>query len=365
MTLSLPRLALPDGVAGALQAVPAAAWPDLVHRARWEGLAGLLYATARREGVDLPGQVASEMAAEHVDLCAANLASLGGLQEILAAAGSAGLEPLVLPGASLLDLYPDVGCRPMDDVDLLVRDPDLDGVADLLRGLGYAPAPGHPRVFCRSGSTVDVHTDLVNGARLSSRRLAAWMDVAEVWQRRRAWDLGGGQRAWSMGREDELLYTCAHALRHSYRRLAWFCDVARLAALPLDWTLVGAGAERYNLSRPLAYAGRYLESEAGVALPAGASAAGQSSTGALEERLLGRLFRERGACELGEVLWAFSCRGWVARSRFLSEFLFPRPRVLRQVFPRVPGALVPLVYLLRLGQVCRRGGAALVGLVKG
>ena len=134
--------------------------------------------------------------------------------------------------------------------------------------------------------------------------------------------MGGGQGAWSLCREDEVLYTAVHALRHSYRRLAWFCDLDRLLGQALDWDLMGDRARHFNLSRALAYGLRFLEQEAGLSLPCPAAAAWRGTPlGPVEERLLTRLFRQRPAAEWGEVLWSCSCRGGVARLRFLGGWV--------------------------------------------
>lgn len=351
---------------GGTGSVPARAWPLLVEEARWEGLGGLVYALAWRECAPVAQPAVAALAVEHVAQAASNLQSLGTLNEVIVEIERDGLEMLVLPGATLLDLYPDTGCRPMDDVDVLVRPEHAEAAAGLLRRLGFRQPRDHEELFVRGDSMVDVHTDLVNGTRVRARHLAGWMAPEEVWQRRRRWEVGGGCAAWCLCREDEVLYTAVHALRHSYRRLAWFCDLHRLLGQSLDWGLVRGRAERFNLSRSLAYGLRYLEQEAGAALPEPASALWRSTPlGPVEERLLTRLFRRRPAAEWGEVLWSCSCPGWVARARFLGEFLFPRPQILRQVFPGVPRALLPLTYLLRLGQICRRGAATLAGMAKG
>lgn len=349
-----------------LAAVPSRMWPDLIDEARWEGLTGLLHVVSHLQGVVLPGAEGAVAAAEHLDLARANLASLGSLSEVIGEASQAGVDVLVLPGAGLLDLYPDLGCRPMDDVDVLVRPGDAPALTEVLLRLGFRQPRDHLELFVRDGCTMDVHTDLVNASRVRARHLASPMDVEGVWGRCRTWKLSGEQEALAASREDELLYTAAHALRHSYRRLSWFCDFHLLVSQSLDWDLVADLARKGNLERPLAYGLRFLEQEAQVPLPAVVPSAWRTpALGWVEERLLTRLLRARPHVELGEVLWSCSCPNWVARLRFLGEFLFPRPQVLRQVFPGVPRVLMPLTYLLRMGQVCRRGGAALVGMAKG
>ena len=55
---------------------------------------------------------------------------------------SVGIEVLVLKGAALSLLhYRDLGARPMDDIDLLVRPSELHHAVDVLRPHGWAELP--------------------------------------------------------------------------------------------------------------------------------------------------------------------------------------------------------------------------------
>lgn len=74
-----------------------------------------------------------------------------------------------------------------------------------------------------------------------------------------------------LGAEDEVLYSAAHALRHSYRRVTWLVDLAlQLRDDEVDAQRLRALAEANDLDRPVLF-GLALLQAAGVSLPGGVS----------------------------------------------------------------------------------------------
>ena len=340
-------------------------WEDVVDLARFEGLEGLLYSHCSAAGLEIPPQFLPQLKWSYRQVAEDNCIALDKLHGLLEAASAHGLDVLVLPGASLLPLYPDEGCRPMDDVDLLVRPGQLEATDTFLRTHGFEQAHRHDGLYTGDGLTLDLHTDLVNGDRIQARKKAVRMDLSQVWHSARMQSMAG-HPVLALSVEDALLYTSLHALRHSFRRLTWFVDFYLLMQVQLDWQMVKHKALRCNAIKPVYYCLNYLESR----LPSRAWAPGSLTTselpapGVVETFLLRRLAATRPASEWGEVLWSFSCEGWAGRMSFLWEFMFPRPDVLMQVFPRLPRVLIPLAYGLRVLQLLRRGSRQLGMLAK-
>lgn len=288
------------------------------------------------------------------------------LHEVAAAArllATADLQVLLLPGASVLRFYPDAGCRPMDDVDLLCAPGQSADVADHLRGHGWTSVPRHPDLLGGRHIDVDLHDDLFHCERIAARRQAGWLDPNLVWHKRRRAQVEGIE-FWVLGAEDEVIYTAAHALRHSYRRMTWLADLALQLRQPdLDPVALRARAEACGLARPLLY-GLSLLRAAGVALPAGLNSWYDSSgPRGPQRRLLLWIVGARETTCAGELLWYWNSPSWGARARLLLEYVFPRPEVLLQVFPRVPRRLAPLAYALRCGQLVQRIGIEFVALL--
>ena len=347
-----------------LRRVPTGEWPNLASQAAIDGVDSWLYVHSLRSQTPVPEIARRTLETAYREIAAANCIRVDALGSLMTELMDAGLDVLLMPGASLLPLYPDPGCRPMDDVDLLARPGHFPGISAFLHSRGFQPLARHEGLLTDGDLVIDLHTDLVNGERLPSRRLATWMEPELAWRHRR-FRVVEGRRLQVLGPEDEVLASAVHALKHSFGCLKWFLDLRMLLGEPLDWDLLRSRAERGNLGRVLAYSLRFLEQELGVGLPAGV--AGWSvapSCGRVEEALLQRLFRGRSHAEWGEVLWALSCQRRRDRARFLVEFLFPRPQVLRQVFPRAPDHSLPVAYALRFAQLCWRGAAVLTNLAK-
>ena len=336
-------------------------WLELADRASQEGVAGLLYQRCVSLGGRLPEEQHLAMGAFYRRTASENFLALRELEEILADMEGAGVDVLLMPGACLLPMYPDVGCRPMDDIDLLVPGPSAETARRVLLSRGYKRPPRHSDLFGGERAVVDLHTDLMNIERIRARKKSGWLDPQEVWRDRRLAAVDGVS-VQAMGLEDALLYTAVHGMKHSFIRLNWLLDLYFLLGAELDWNLVEQKAVRYRLSRPLTYGLSCLAQLHGGKLPdRTAEHLRPQQLGRVEEWLLRRMCSGRPYSDWGEVMRVFNCGGVIGGAAFLLEYLFPRPAVLLQVFPFLPKALFPLAYGLRLGQMCLRGGAQLVG----
>lgn len=109
--------------------------------------------------------------------------------EAVAAMGAAGIDPVLLKGATIARwLYGDTA-RPYGDVDLLVDPERRQEAADVLARLGYRPVPfevsphAHPWVRERDAAHIDLHHALF-GPRCSPRRcwraLQDWLEPTEL-----------------------------------------------------------------------------------------------------------------------------------------------------------------------------------------
>jgi hypothetical protein len=234
-------------------------------------------------------------------------------------------------------------------------------VVDAAVGLGYAAVPRHPGLLSRRGLVVDLHEEPLNSDRVSGRRMGGYLDPAEVWQRRRPCQLEG-LPVQVLGPEDEVLYTAAHAVRHSFRRFTWFLDLeGMLQVVDLDWDSLRQRARHTGLERVLLQAMQLLREPLGRDLPAPATAWLEAvPLRRWEGALLRQAFRDRPKGSWGDLLWAGGIAGWGRRCRFLAGTCFPRPAVMLQVFPRLPAVLAPAAYLLRLGQLAWRAARQLM-----
>jgi hypothetical protein len=181
-----------------------------------------------------------------------------------------GIETLVLKGAALSLLsYRDLGVRPMQDFDLLVRrDRALDAIAVLRRSLHVQPGSFEPEVrvpihhsagFCGEGEAqVDLHWYSLWHSSPDDDFWAAAVPV----------DVGG-QRSLALCPTDQLLHVCAHgACWHPVTMLRWVADANTvIRSHEIDWDRLAASAEERQLTIVIADALDYLRASFDAAVP--------------------------------------------------------------------------------------------------
>lgn len=337
-------------------------WQKVGQFAVDDGVAGLLYWHCVQSELELPECVGREWQHLYRSYAGANLAALYRLEQVISLFAARGIDALLLPGAPLLALYPDLGCRSMDDIDLLVQPDRLDEIASVLDEMGYTSPARHPDIFYSDELVLDIHVDLFHVERVGARRFAGCIPIEEVWQRRSKREVGGFQFD-CIGAEDAAIYSAVHVLRHSFRRLNWFVDLRFLCAREVDANELIRRVEAASFEKPMLYALRFLLPY--VDLPAALVAWTRTQTmSGVETWFVRKALADRHNNELGDVLWSFSIGGFARRLYFILQTLFPRPAVLMQVFPFLPAPLFPLAYALRLVQLLLRGGCQLVNIMR-
>ncbi len=147
-------------------------------------------------------------------------------------------------------------------MDLIVHPADWDGVRRLLAGLGFVEAGGAAPVaagaagpaldwtyspyFKKGPLFLEFHAHPL-GLHFPSRGEDGFWSSAGRLQVR-------GTEAMVLPAENELCYLCVHAQQHSYDRLIWLADIARLAGRPgLDWDWVCRIARDERIRGPVFY----------------------------------------------------------------------------------------------------------------
>lgn len=308
-------------------------WAELLPALRRHRLLSLAHWTLHQYSPPIPAAVREEL--EGAFFAAALRHER--LREALLAIGGAfrarGIPLMALKGMVLAEtLYPEPACRPMEDLDLLVRPEDLPAAGETLIGLGYTDVTFGPEDFRDpvTGLVVDLHAELLNATRLPVRRLAWEPDLPAWWDR--AHPFGSpesGLRAPDPA--DHLRYLCVHAwLHHGLARPLSLVDIALLAARQAEpgaegpWPAALPGERRarwYALG-----ACRTRLSVGGTVLAEALSP--PDCAGWLERRLWGPAVRGRlpGAVRYAHLWWALPAPG---RLRLLFQLLRALARRLR------------------------------------
>jgi hypothetical protein len=195
---------------------------------------------------------------------------------ILARLRDRGIEPMLLKGAALVVLYyEDVGLRPMEDVDILVRTEQAEAAAATLSELGWTSTDAvtprrlrasHAMAFTdSSGHQVDLHWHLLPES--------CWPDAdARFWQYAAVVPVGGVEVR-VLDTAHQLFHVCAHGVRwEPVPPLRWIADAATVMARApstIDWDRLLQEAERHRLTLPVRAALTYLARVLGLEVPWG------------------------------------------------------------------------------------------------
>jgi hypothetical protein len=189
----------------------------------------------------------------------------------LAPLADAGVEPLVIKGAAIAPRYPDLGLRPMDDVDMIVPGHQIDAALQALTAAGWQrhtpPQRRQFQVDVTHPSLPGLHIDLHRGLD-TWRTRANRLNSEALWAQRQPKTLYGAP-AFVLPPETELVSLAAHAAKpyHGFDRLIWIVDIAVATQAQLDWDRVASLAHEAHCRTAVAV-GLTLATRMGVESPA-------------------------------------------------------------------------------------------------
>lgn len=314
-------------------------WDRAIGAAGAEGLLPLLYWSLRDDPGAVPAAALERLRAAFLRNLARNTQAYRELEPVLAAVRRTGLRAALTKGARLaLDVYPDIALRPFWDVDLIVHPADWPGLKRLLAGLGFAEASGaapgadgaagpaldwtYSPYFRKGPLFLECHANPLGLHFPNLNEEGFWSSAGRLKIR--------GTEAMVLPAENELCYLCVHAQQHSYQRLVWLADIARLAGRPgLDWGWVARIAREERIKGPVFYGLRLAGAMWPGSVPAGALDG--LRPGPLEEAGLRLLWPERATASRAPApAWPYYMPSifslWERRDPFLAA------RTLRQIF---------------------------------
>lgn len=167
------------------------------------------------------------------------------------------IETLAIKGPILsLRCYGDPGIRHFTDLDFIVRGQDIARCTEAMLELGYEPRipldaiaaeriPGE-YVFRHPETRVIVEFHTEHTFRYHPRRL----ELDKVFERK-ASIIVDQHCVPALSVEDELVFSCIHAAKHLWERLAWVADLAALLSHTpsLDWRRAESAAAEVRAER--------------------------------------------------------------------------------------------------------------------
>ena len=343
-----------------LDRTDAGTWTKLAGLADAEGVAPLLYWRFRagQWPAQLPDPLRQSLTEAYYATVAYNTLLFGALHTILQSYKSENLPVIVLKGAALaLDLYHDIGLRPMSDIDLLIQQADLDRAVAIMRRLGYIDQTqdqtpglhemadyhigliGGPRNLVR----VELHWGLVSG---SSAWYAAPVDW--FWAHTQPWGEDGFAKA--LTAEACLIYLAGHTmLQHggSQLILIWLYDIHYLVQSgTICWQDLVTEVRKLNWGGVVQQALLQCQRLFGTELPEGII----ESLAVQADPDITRLveFKQRfGGVRLIYDWYSLMALRGMPRLRYILGMVFPQPAYMRWRYRPHPGWLWPVYYPYR------------------
>jgi hypothetical protein len=323
---------------------------EVMHR---QGLTGIVYRQLKSENV--PASEMEEIKHYYRTIAAQNIIRLEALKPLEKELSAEKIEVMTLKGASLLGhIYPSVGLRPMEDLDLMVRRADRDCFVELLRRMGYRQNLKRANNFKKGDVVIDLHTHALSTDRIRSRALLFPGGMDPIWQWSISWADG-----WRWIRRpddiDNILLLSQHYLKHYFSRLIWLEDIYRLLRNRDQrfWSGLSQRAHQLKQTKPLAYALYYLKTIFNFRLPENVKLASLPDEISGFERYLLNASREKRLSELLAVIMGLFCIPGVRnRLRFAMENLFPQRAVMKNEFGPITGSSRAIFYPARLLQAC-------------
>jgi hypothetical protein len=327
----------------------------LISLAYREGMAGLLYKNLMKSGVlkNLSHEQKERLQTLYYQTVLSNQKLIQDLKEILHLLDKEKIKVVLLQGiALLLPIYDDIGLRPLTDIDLWVLEKDYDGLISILSSQGYERDHLYPNTFRKGLTIFDLHTQIPWADRIKARKMLLAKSQEHIYSETQIADFEG-QEVLCLGQCDQVLLLGLHALKHNVSRLVWIADIKSLLAdwKSPDWEALINRAGELGQEKTLLYI-FFLLRLFDFQLPREAShLLERKRLRALEKKALEERLKGDSLPIWSPLLLISSRKGFKARFFLILETLFPRPEILRQVFPDSRESKVWKLYMKRIVQL--------------
>jgi hypothetical protein len=288
---------LSDAIRGPLD------WPALLMQAEQHGVFPLLAASLREVITDDPPlEIQTQLRSWQRAQAVFTLTLTAELFQVLERLLAFDIEARVTKGPALsVRCYGNAGMRQYGDLDLIVRDKDIERTTRTMLELGFEPKiplsaiqvskiPGE-YVFTRNDKKIHIEFHTERTFRYYPQR----PNIEQLFQRR-AYVMIDGREVPALSIEDELVLICIHGAKHFWERLLWIADVAALVSgkNAVDWERAWAAAHEVGAERLLRLGLRLAIDVAGAALPeqVAAQVRSDSTTARLTAQIAKRLVAE-------------------------------------------------------------------------
>ena len=321
-----------------------------------EGLAGFLYRSLLKTGLldEIDPNRKQELSSRYYLTIRHNLKLIHATNEIYRELNRINLRVVLMQGvALLLQVYRDAGLRPMKDIDLWVLPGQYAAVVNCLIGLGFSRSPIYPDTFIRGMIILDIRRHLLGGDRIRRRDMLITIDQEDVFKRT-CQVAAGSTTARCLDPADQFLYLTQHAFKHNLERLIWLVDLTSMTAAwePSNWNDLMDRGRQLGQQNALYCMLHILKNMFKIELPPALTTSLQDwKPGSLERRVLERRINGNSISTWSQLMLLSKDKGLHDKIAFFKETLFPRPKILRQVFPDACGSSNRQLYWKRVLQI--------------
>lgn len=323
-------------------------WKDFLTLAAKEGCTGLIHYNITHHFPDfnVPDQISHQLEQEYLTNVGRNLLIDAQLKEICARFEESKLSVLTIRGAVFFDqIYPEIGIRPLIDMDFVVHAQDFEKVQEILKGLGFENHECYPFFFFKDDIYVDIHLDSINFWRIKDWPSAIDIKNKDLWQR--TVSFRGHSCVRALNTYDSILHCCEHLMRHSFDRLIWFVDIAYLVKNEgevFDWRRMIQRAKEFHAQKAAFYVMSYLEKMNFIDVPSERLVElGDFRMNFLEKRNFRLLMANRRVNLSGDLMSLFAIPGFWLRIQALWNGIF----IENEKFPLIRKRLTFFSYICR------------------
>lgn len=263
-----------------LRQLDAEQWEALIVEAKNQAVSPFLYSLLveleNSSNLDFPKK--DQLHQGYILTAARNTLILHDTEQLFSSLRDADIDVVGLKGIYLLEnVYTNVGARPMNDIDILIKKSDLADSISVLEGLGYTATAYFslddqnidtkhvPPMQKKGGAMVEVHWTLLEEDEPFT------IDTEELWERTLPAKIANVD-ALSLGVEDLILHLCLHMTYQHYLQLGMrgLMDIALVIEKfenVIDWQKLVRIANSWGAQRVTALTLKLVETLLKVAVP--------------------------------------------------------------------------------------------------
>jgi hypothetical protein len=303
-------------------------WQIFLKKSFREGVDGLLFdnISQSKQKHNVPDWVIEEMKRNYMANLGRNMLLTANLEKVLDAFEQKKISILLLRGMDFLNrLYQSLGMRNMSDVDFVLADQDIKKAKPVLESLGYKHPPNYPYLYDNDCLFIDLHKNDIGSYNLAKQKKSPSIKSESIWKESIAYK-NKYHYVRTLSIYDSIITCCSHLQEHSFSRLIWFYDVARLIQNQepdFEWEKLTERAYEFGLEKPVFYVLKYLDTKQILKMPDNIFEpfAGLRFN-KLELRSMDFLIKGRRKDVSGELLYLFSKKGIRSKLKGFWESVF-------------------------------------------